>query len=198
MDFPTLRTARLHLRQIVDADAARLFELHGDPVLMRWFGSDPLARPEDALALVRAFASWRALPNPGTRWGIERRDRPGLVGSVGLFSWNRQWRKCSVGYELAADAQGQGLMREALQAVIDWGLAQMGLNRIEAQVHPDNAASLGLLARLGFQVEGLQREVAFWGDRHHDMVLLSLLARDWHAGGIGVSVSTPGGPARSA
>lgn len=193
MSFPELRTARLRLREIVDADASRLYELHGDPVLMRWFGSDPLRRPEDALALVRAFAAWRDLPNPGTRWGLERLDRPGLIGSCGLFSWNRQWRKCSVGYELALDQQGQGLMREALQAVLPWGFAHMDLHRVEAQVHPDNAASLALLRRLGFREEGRQREVGRWGGRQHDMLMLSLLAREWLSAG-----AAAGGPVEPA
>jgi hypothetical protein len=61
------------------------------------------------------------------------------VGSCGLFAWNREWAKCSTGYELARTARGQGLMREALRAAFDWGFAQMGLHRIEAQIHPDNA-----------------------------------------------------------
>ena len=70
-------------------------------------------------------------------------------------------------------------MREAQEAVIPWGLEAMKLNRIEALVHERNAASLGLLARLGFVQEGRLRQVAFWNGQHHDMLQLSLLASEW-------------------
>ncbi|MCP6726359.1 GNAT family N-acetyltransferase, partial [Klebsiella pneumoniae] len=73
-----------------------------------------------------------------------------LIGSIGLFKWNPGWRCCTLGYELARGRQGQGLMSEALRAALAWGFEHMELNRIEAQVHPDNQASLKLLERLDF------------------------------------------------
>ncbi len=181
--FPALETRRLWLREIVDADAPALFAIHGDPQVMRWFGSDPLVDQTAALLLVRSFANWRTLVNPGTRWGLQLKDRDGLIGSCGLFSWNRQWRKCSVGYELAADAGGQGLMTEALQAILAWGFGQMHVNRIDAQIHPDNARSIRLALKLGFVEEGRLREIAWWGGQHHDMLQFSLLHGDWQASG---------------
>ena len=177
--FPQLESARLHLREITDADAPALLAIHGDAEHMRWFGADPPADLDGARGLVRLFASWRQQPNPGTRWGLERKDRPGLIGSCGLFAWNRAWRKCALGYELAPQQQGQGLMREALCAALDWGFAQMQLNRIEAQVHERNRASLQLLTGLGFEQEGRLRQVAYWGGQHHDLLQCALLAQDW-------------------
>ncbi len=177
--FPVLETPRLLLREIVPADAPALFAIHGDADLMRWFGNDPLRDLAGAQGLVSLFAGWRQLPNPGVRWAIEARDRPGLVGSCGLFAWHRSWRKCTLGYELAAGAQGQGYMHEALGAAIDWGFEAMELNRIEAQVHPDNAASLRSLRRLGFAEEGRLRQLGFWGGTFHDMLQFSLLRGDW-------------------
>jgi ribosomal-protein-alanine N-acetyltransferase len=185
-DFPQLETPRLLLREIVAGDAPALFAVHGDAERMRWFGSDPLPDLAAADRLVAGFAAGRTLANPSTRWGLERRDRdsaaPGeLIGSCGLFAWNRPWRKCSLGYELARQVEGQGLMQEALHAVLAWGFEQMALNRVEAQVHVDNAASLRLLGRLGFAVEGRLRQLGHWGGQFHDMWQLALLAHDWLA-----------------
>src|SRR4051794_15329287 len=106
--FPSLETERLLLREIVAEDAGALFAIHGDAALMRWFGNDPLADLAGAEKLVSAFASWRKMPNPGTRWGIQLKGEPGLRGTCGLFAWNRAWRKCTLGYELAAGSQGKG------------------------------------------------------------------------------------------
>lgn len=178
VDFPTLHTTRLQLRRIVDADAPALLAIHGNVQAMRWFGSDPVPDLAGAQRLVQLFDGWRTQPNPGTRWGLQLGDDATLVGSCGLFAWNRAWRKCSIGYELLPALQGQGLMAEALRAAIAWGWQHMDLNRIEATVHPDNAPSLRLLQRLGFVTEGRLRQLAWWGGQCHDMLMLSLLRQD--------------------
>jgi ribosomal-protein-alanine N-acetyltransferase len=74
-------------------------------------------------------------------------------------------------------------MHEALSAVLDWGFAHMELNRVEAQVHPENAASISSVSRLGFQHEGLLRELGYWRGQYHDMLQYSLLRKDWEARG---------------
>lgn len=178
-DFPTLTTDRLVLREITHDDVPAIFAIHGDAALMRWFGADPLPDEEAAAKLVDTFAGWRNLSNPGTRWGLQWRDDPCLIGTCGLFAWHRAWRKCAIGYELAREWHGRGLMREALVAILEWGFAGMDLNRVEAQIHPENAASLRLAQSLGFVEEGVLREVGFWAGRHHDLVQYGLLRRDY-------------------
>ncbi|MBK0392460.1 GNAT family N-acetyltransferase [Ramlibacter algicola] len=178
--FPTLTTGRLTLREITDDDAPELLRIHGNADHMRWFGVDPMPDLEAARDLIRRFAAWRDQPNPGTRWGMQLHGEPGLIGTCSLFSWHRQWRKCATGYEIAPEHANRGLMREALTCILGWGFAHMDdLNRVEAQVHPDNTASLRLLGKLGFVEEGRLREVGYWGGRHHDLLQLALLRRDW-------------------
>ena len=176
-DFPTLHTDRLGLREITHNDVDDMFAIHGDADLMKWFGQ-PLADVDGARKLIDLLATWRALPDPGVRWGLERHDTPGLIGSCGLFLWRRSSRSCSIGYELALDAHGQGYMTEALRAAIGWGFEHMDLHRIEARIHPDNLPSMQLAKRLGFEVEGLLRDVAYWSGQHHDLHVLSLLETD--------------------
>ncbi|ERE02565.1 GNAT family N-acetyltransferase [Pseudogulbenkiania ferrooxidans] len=178
MDFPTLHTPRLTLREITLDDAPALLGIHGDADAMRWFGTDPLATLEQARQMVEKFAGWRNLPAPGVRWGLAPREGGPLIGSIGLFKWNPGWRCCTLGYELARGQQGQGLMSEALRAALAWGFVHMELNRIEAQVHPNNLASLKLLERLDFKVEGRARQAGFWLGRYQDLINLSLLREE--------------------
>ncbi len=177
--FPEIETSRLRLRELVPGDAPTILAIHGNAVAMRLFGTDPLRSIEEAEKLIEKFASWRAMPNPGVRWGLEEKGTQRLVGTCGLFLWNRDWRKCATGYELAPDAQGRGLMTEALTAAFSWGFAEMNLNRIEAQIHAANTPSLNLATKLGFQHEGRLRQVARWGGEFHDLLQFSLLRSDW-------------------
>jgi [ribosomal protein S5]-alanine N-acetyltransferase len=177
--FPTLQLQRLRLREISLSDAATILEIHGDPVLMKWFGMDPLADLNAAQKLIEAFAKLREAPSLGIRWAVELNASEGLVGTCGFFGWNQNWRKCSIGYVLAENAAGHGYMSEALIAAIQWGWSDMNLNRIEAQVHQENGASIRLLERLGFKCEGLLRQVGYWGGKHHDLCQYSLLRQDW-------------------
>jgi [ribosomal protein S5]-alanine N-acetyltransferase len=179
--FPQLHTERLLLRELRPDDAPALLAIHADTDHMRWYGADPLATPDDAARLVELYASWRRMPNPGARWGIVRQSDGALIGTCGLFKWNRVWRRCTTGYELAAAEQGRGYMREALTAVFAYGFDEMALNRIDASVHPNNAASLRTLSRFGFTREGYTREAGFWGGMYHDLLELGLLRRDFHA-----------------
>lgn len=181
--FPTLETERLMLREIVGADAPALFEIHGDAELMRWFGSEPLKDLEGAQKLVDLFAGWRALPNPGVRWGLQVKGAATLIGTCGLFNWNRNARKCTLGYELGRAGQGRGYVQEAVRAALDWGFDHMDLNRVEAQVHPSNVASLKSIRRLGFFEEGRLREGGYWGGRFHDLLQFSLLRDEWRQAG---------------
>jgi [ribosomal protein S5]-alanine N-acetyltransferase len=177
-EFPTLETERLILREIVRNDAAALLAIHGNADAMKWFGSEPLTDLNGSLALIEVFAGWRSMPNPGTRFGIQIRGSNDLIGTCGLFRWNRGWRACSIGYELAATHQGQGLMSEAATKVIDWGFDAMQLNRIEAAIHPSNHSSISMAKKLGFVEEGLSREAGFWNNQFHDLLQFSLLKSD--------------------
>ncbi|ETK22418.1 MULTISPECIES: GNAT family N-acetyltransferase [Pseudomonas] len=175
--FPTLRTPRLQLRELVAQDAQALFAIYRDTDSMRWFGADPMTEISQAQALIETFTQWRTQPNPGTRWGLEFKGR--LIGSCGLFKWNRGWNSCALACELAPDFRGQGLMSEALRGTLEWGFMQMHLHRVEALVHPHNHASRALLERLGFKVEGKLREAGFWNGQRHDLEVLGLLAQEW-------------------
>lgn len=83
---------------------------------------------------------------------------------------------CEISYSLLKAYQGQGLMREALSAVIDFMLREKRFFRVEALVSPTNTASIALLEKLGFAQEGLQRKKFLLGNQRHDMLGMALLA----------------------
>ena len=67
------------------------------------------------------------------------------------------FQACHLGYGVAAHMQGQGLMREVLEAGIAWAFGELGLHRVMANYLPRNERSAKLLAQLGFEREGYAR-----------------------------------------
>lgn len=94
---------------------------------------------------------------------------------VGAVSFNQFFRlalqRCVLGYSIDGEREGQGLLREGLEASIDYVFEQLGFHRIEANYMPTNERSGSLLRRLGFNVEGYARDYLFLHDRWRDHVL---------------------------
>ena len=100
------------------------------------------------------------------------------------YNLNKASRSVEIGYDLHPAYWRQGIMTEALRAVIDYGFSEefcFWLNRIEALTYVEHEASAGLLRKLGFQEEGIRREYGYWKGESHDLRSFSLLRRDWEA-----------------
>ncbi len=90
----------------------------------------------------------------------------------------------NLGYWIAEEWSGFGIMSVAVAAVIDLTVLQLGLHRIEVNVRPENQASLALCSRLGLRPEGLRRRYmninGMWRDHQSFAVDREML----HAGGL--------------
>jgi ribosomal-protein-alanine N-acetyltransferase len=175
---PSLTTSRLLLRRVQHADAQAMLSIRGDTAAMQLMGRDPLQNLEQAHQLIAQFLEQERAPSPAYRWVLERMTDHTVLGTCGVFGWYKQWKKCSIGYELGRFAWGQGYMREAANAILHWTFENMQLHRIDALIHPENHASLKLAQHLGFKLEGRLRETAFWDGSYHDMLQLGLLRHD--------------------
>lgn len=105
-----------------------------------------------------------------------------VIGTVTLSGMTRGvFQACYLGYSLDQAYEGQGLMREALEAVIAFAFGSLKLHRLQANYQPENERSAGLLKRLGFQVEGQARDYLFLNGAWRDHVLTSLIHADYDA-----------------
>lgn len=105
-----------------------------------------------------------------------------IVGTANFTQIHRGVaQSCSLGYGLAAEAQGQGLMVEALRPAIDFAFGTLRLHRIEADYMPHNRRSGAVLRRLGFVVEGFARDYLMIAGRWEDHVLTSITNPAWEA-----------------
>ncbi|MES2956983.1 MAG: GNAT family N-acetyltransferase [Pseudomonadota bacterium] len=181
-DQLTLRTKRLHLRPLREADAASLHAIFSDPRVMRYWSTPPWTSSAQAQAFIaRDLEAMRT--GDYLRLGLERVNDGRLIGQCTLFDFVQPSRRAEVGYALLADAWGQGWMHEALCALLEHGFGALQLKRVEADIDPRNAASARSLERLGFMREGLLRERWIVDGEVSDTALYGLLARDWRGAG---------------
>jgi ribosomal-protein-alanine N-acetyltransferase len=104
-----------------------------------------------------------------------------LVGTCGFNEWSREHRWAEVGYDLAQAYWGQGLMRQAVAAVLEWTFRQDQVDRVHAFVRVDNRRSERLLKRSGFVREGCLRSYRMCRGQPYDFYIYSLLRSDWTA-----------------
>lgn len=179
--FPRLVTPRLLLREMTLDDAEFYLHHFSDPTVVELTAFEAprnlvAAREELVEYCIRLFPEGK-----GIRWGIELRDRPGLIGTCGYHAWSQENFRARIGYDLASDQRRKGLMTEALEGMISCGFERLGLHRIEALTDPRNAASIALLRRLGFLEEGVLRENTHFRGRFIDDVCFALLRPEWEA-----------------
>jgi RimJ/RimL family protein N-acetyltransferase len=176
--LPTLVTPRLRLRLPKHEDIDDLQAIFSDQEVMRYWSSPPLrGRPEAERLLDEIHANAEA--GHGHQWGIERTDRPGIIGTCTLWRSYPVQPRAEVGFVLARAAWGRGYMHEALTALIHHAFGTLQLHRLEADVDPRNERSVRLLERLGFVREGVLRERWLVAGEVQDAVFYGLLAREW-------------------
>ena len=134
-----LRTERLTLRLLRADDAPALHACFSDPEVMRYFDV-PHARLEQTQAWVDGTVS---APADRTR-EYALVDSGTVIGKAGI------WRRPELGFLLRRDRWRQGLMREALTALLPHVSELMGLDRVTADVDTRNAPCIALLTGLGF------------------------------------------------
>ncbi len=128
------------------------------------------------LVRIRALAC-QGLASP---YGLWWRDR--LVGAV-AFNWiDRANGSAGIGYWLAQEAEGHGLMTAAVAALLRHGFGTLKLNRVEIHAAVRNRRSRVIPKRLGFRHEGTLHQAEFLCGRFVDHAVYGLLAEAWRSG----------------
>jgi ribosomal-protein-serine acetyltransferase len=106
----------------------------------------------------------------------------GTIAGVLGHEIDRANRATRIGYWLAEDQQGRGLMTAAVNRLVKHAFDQMRLNRVEIEVATNNLRSRALAERLGFREEGVLREAQRFAEGdYRDLVVYSMLASEREA-----------------
>ncbi len=159
----TIRTERLVLRQATWDDLDAVHRIMSDPRAMRYW-----SRPEhETLEETKTWMGFLVVQAPDSRdWLIEKDGV--VIGKAGA------WQLPEVGFLLDPAQWGRGLACEAMVAVIAALEVEFpDLGQLTAEVDPRNAASLRLLAKLGFRETHRAERTLLWRDEWCDSIYLA-------------------------
>jgi RimJ/RimL family protein N-acetyltransferase len=148
-----IETARLRLRDWTAEDVAPFIRHTNTEAVMRWLGGvQTEAQLRDALE--NRLMRWQN-ERGFTFWAVERKADGALLGFCGIKIADGEDSpirgEYEIGWRLREDAWGQGYAKEAATASLDFAFDRLGADQVVAITFPQNAASWGLMERLGMR-----------------------------------------------
>lgn len=144
-----IETARLRLRQFRPDDLEPLSAMRADREVMRYIGNgEPHDRETTRAYLERNRACWEQ--HGFGRWAVEFKDERTFAGWCGLALLDNT-EEVEIGYGVAREYWGRGLITEAGRASLHYGFSTLGLPRIVAVALPENIASRRVMEKLGMK-----------------------------------------------
>ncbi len=145
-------TARLQLRRLTDDDDAFIVELLNDPAFIEHIGDREVRTLEDARAYIAAGPQAMYAEHGFGLYLVTVRATDAKAGICGILK-RPSLDTPDIGFAFLPAFRGQGLAREAAEAMKLHARHAHGLTRLAAIVNPGNAGSIRLLERIGFQLE---------------------------------------------
>lgn len=171
--FPLIQTQRCSLREIRDSDAEVILFLRSDDAVMQYLDKEKLKSIEEARGMIEKIRKGFE-NNEGITWAICFEGK--MIGHAGIWRIDKEHHRGEVGYTLNPTFWNRGLMYEVMNEIIDFGFSELNLHSLEANVNPNNQASIALLEKLNFTREAYFRENYFYNGKFLDSVIYSRLA----------------------
>jgi ribosomal-protein-alanine N-acetyltransferase len=172
-----IETARLILRRICRTDAEDMFAYASLPCVTRYL---TWQEHPDILHTKRylAYLDTRYRVGQFFDFAIVLRDSGRMIGTIGFVSFDENNSIGEVGYVLHPDFWNQGIMTEALGALIRFGFEELSLHRIEATYMPENLASRRVMEKCGMTFEGIRRGTRLVKGNYIDVGICAILSED--------------------
>lgn len=175
----TIQTERLLLRQFTIDDAEAMYENWAkDPEVTKFLRWQPHANLEVTRALLRDWVSSYEDPSYYS-WMIVLKDGNVPIGSIGILDVSEIDESAEIGYCMGKAWWGKGLMTEALKAVLQFGFAEVGFNRLEAYHSVNNPASGRVMQKAGMTFEGIAKQKYSTNLGFHDCNLYAVLKQEY-------------------
>lgn len=176
-EVPIIYSEKLCLKKIEEKDLDTLFAIYDNEKVFEYCGILPKHNKETVRKMIAHFER-DFLKRTRVKWGIFINEE--LVGIIEAFDFNQKVSMVTIGYYLAETFWGRGIATEAVKLLVEFLLLKANINRIQAEVMPQNENSKRVLLNSGFIKEGLLRQATVWtGKGIVDLEMYSLLKADF-------------------
>ncbi|MDO4544499.1 MAG: GNAT family N-acetyltransferase [Clostridia bacterium] len=175
----TLTTERLILREWTYDDVEDHHEYAKSPLV----GPSAGWQPHKSIAESEAYL--KKTIADGDTWALVYRENNKVIGSLGLHADKHRQGVSSrtLGYVLSADYWGRGLMREAVNAALDFAFTELDLQLVSVVHFPDNHRSKRVIQKCGFRFEGITKGGAQNNGTAVDTWCYSITKAEWKGEG---------------
>jgi RimJ/RimL family protein N-acetyltransferase len=150
MDF-TIQTQHLLLRPFTPEDAPALHRISNEPYVLQWMPDWEMTE-EDTRGLIRFFISQQEKASKTTArvmFAMVAADR--VIGMTGIGNKEEVDNEIEIAYLISEEFAGRGYTSEAVAAVSQWALKNLGLDYLIAIVETDNIPSQRVVEKSGFR-----------------------------------------------
>ena len=178
-DTQIIETKRLVLRRFETSDIPSVLENWlGDPLVQHDYGEKACTSIVEAERVINNWIG-RYGDLEFYRWSIILKENGESIGQIAYYLVDSKNHKVDVEYCIGQSYWGNGYAPEALRAVIDYGLEQMQLNRVQGFHRRKNASSGRVLEKAGMKYEGTLRHFLAHDGEFDDCMIYSIIRTDW-------------------
>lgn len=173
---PTLETERMVLRMWHRKDAPELYEYAKNPNV----GPHAGWKPHESISESRMIISRIFLAN--MCWAIQDKETCKVIGSIGLEEdkFRPEVKSKELGYSLAEDYWGRGLMTEAAERIIRYAFDELKLDVLMIRTGESNIRSQRVIEKCGFEYEGtLRRTYRIYDGSIREVRCYSMLSEEY-------------------
>lgn len=175
----TLETERLLLRPFVWEDREAMYRnWESDPEVTKYLTWQHYTSLETVGPVLQKWLDSYAKPD-FYQWAIVLKALGEPIGTISVVSCDSRLSRPEIGYCIGKAWWRQGYTSEALRAVIDFLIGEVGANRVEARHDPRNPNSGAVMRKCGMTYEGTLRQADWNNQGVCDVCVYAVLAKDW-------------------
>ena len=133
----------------------------------------------DGIRSARDYRPWIEGRAGGNEYRLLIVYKGAVVGATGISDLDSPNKAGEIGYWLAENMQGRGIVTRTCRALLNYAVGELGMNRMQIRIATGNKESLAIPERLGFQFEGALRQAELVNGEYYDLALYSMLASEW-------------------
>jgi len=174
-----LISERLTLRRFREADYPFYCKLETNVHTIRYEADGPPNQEQLNQRFNRILESYRQLKKVRYVFLVERKEDKAPLGQIVIWQIDKQIDEWEMGWAIHPDYTGRGYASEAARALIEFGFAKLGANRICANCNDANLASEKVMQKAGMQKEGVLRDTRKLRGEWYGSCIYSILKREY-------------------